>query len=297
MVFVSIDDIKFSHGFTWREDENMTAEEWQKIFDESYKNTADALKVGKSVFYDSANQSRESRDELRKVAKDAGADAKVIFMNIPESVVRERWLKNHESKERFHLPERFFNAAFSNYEPPTADENVMPFNENDSVSTWASIYFNPLRVRVAGFVIKDNSILLMRRINRGKEYWVFPGGGKEKDEELKETVVREFMEETSIKIEPIKILYHVTSDVGGQNYFYDCKYISGDVKLGVDSEEYMEMKEGNEVYEPMWIAIDRLPKLLLYPLEIRDILIEDLKNGFSGETKEFFYKVADRRRK
>ncbi len=139
LVFVSIDDIKFAHGFLWSEGERMTTEEWQKIFDESYEKTQRALKDGKSVLYDSANQSRISRDTLREIAKEVGADSKVIFMNISEKIVRERWRQNQESKERFHLPERFFNAAFDNYEPPTEDENLVVFNQSDDITKWTEV--------------------------------------------------------------------------------------------------------------------------------------------------------------
>ncbi len=140
-VFVSIDDIKFAHGFTWSEDENVSTKEWQKIFDESYQKSQEALKAGKSVLYDSANQSKVSRDRLREIAKGVGAKTKVIFMNIPERIVRERWANNKNSRERFHLPERFFNAAFSNYEPPTSDENLMVFNLEDNIDKWVEINF------------------------------------------------------------------------------------------------------------------------------------------------------------
>jgi len=141
LIFVSIDDIKFAHGFSWTENENMTAEEWQRIFDESYQKTKDALRAGKSVLYDSANQDRTSRDRLRKIAQEAGAEVKVIFMNVPEQTVRERWLRNVNSKKRFHLPERFFNAAFTNYEPPTQDENVIEFHIGDEVTEWIKKVF------------------------------------------------------------------------------------------------------------------------------------------------------------
>ncbi|MEK7180416.1 MAG: ATP-binding protein [Patescibacteria group bacterium] len=141
LVFVSIDDIKFAHGFTWSEDENISAEEWKKIFDESYQKSLEALKAGKSVLYDSANQSKVSRDKLREIAKEASAKTKVIFMNIPEKIVRERWADNKNSRKRFHLPERFFNAAFSNYEPPTPDENLIIFNLKDDVNEWVGENF------------------------------------------------------------------------------------------------------------------------------------------------------------
>jgi len=52
--------------------------------------------------------------------------------------------------------------------------------------------------RAAGIVIKDNKILLMHRIYKGKEYWVFPGGHLQQGEELAGAAIREILEETTI---------------------------------------------------------------------------------------------------
>lgn len=37
-------------------------------------------------------------------------------------------------------------------------------------------------IRAAGILIKDNKILLIHRTREGKEFWVLPGGGVEKNE-------------------------------------------------------------------------------------------------------------------
>ncbi len=142
LVFVSIDDIKIARGFTWTEDENISAEEWQEIFADACQKTKNALKTGRSVLYDSANQTLESRDKLRQIAKECGAEAIVIFMNIPEKIVEERWQNNRETAKRFHLPERFFRAAFSNYEPPAKDENIIVFHADDSAIEWIEKHFS-----------------------------------------------------------------------------------------------------------------------------------------------------------
>ena len=35
-----------------------------------------------------------------------------------------------------------------------------------------------------------------------------------------------------------------------------------------------------------WVQIDKLENILIYPLEMRDWLIQDLKNGFNDKVKE-----------
>ncbi|AWB10555.1 8-oxo-dGTP diphosphatase [Thermodesulfobium acidiphilum] len=60
---------------------------------------------------------------------------------------------------------------------------------------------------VSGLLIKDNKILLVKRkcppsIGR----WSLPGGVVEKGEKLKDAIKREFLEETSLSVEVIKLL-------------------------------------------------------------------------------------------
>lgn len=137
--------------------------------------------------------------------------------------------------------------------------------------------------RSAGIVLHDDKILLMHRRNQGKEYYTFPGGGIELHETPEETVIRELMEETSIAVVPTRLLYEVLWDSGTPQSFFLCSYQSGTPSLG----EYMEketMRVGpDQYYNPLWIETACLANLLLYPLEIRDRLIEDLKSDFAVE--------------
>jgi 8-oxo-dGTP pyrophosphatase MutT (NUDIX family) len=153
-----------------------------------------------------------------------------------------------------------------------------------------------LKNRVAGIVIREGKVLVIHRFNKGEEYYVFPGGGQEKDETSKEAVIREMFEETSLKVVPKKLLYHITWDENIENFFYLCDEDGAEAKFQEDSEEYVEMqKSDDQVYKLEWIPIEDLSKLKLYQLEVRDLFIEDYKMNFSGEVKELFIKVAERR--
>jgi 8-oxo-dGTP diphosphatase len=153
------------------------------------------------------------------------------------------------------------------------------------------------RNRSAGIVIRDNKVLVMHRINKGDEYWVFPGGGQEDGETPEQTVVREIDEETTIKVKAKKLVYHIVWDTGEENFFHICDYISGEPQLRPDSEEFEQMKNGDQVYEPMWIDIEKLATLKLYQLEVRDLFLNDYKNGFPEHVQELFIKLAERRHK
>jgi len=153
---------------------------------------------------------------------------------------------------------------------------------------------NSKSTRVAGIVTKDNKILLIHRQKNGKKYYVFPGGSVEKNEVNEEALIREIKEETSIKVE-IKRLVYVHDYQTSQQYYYLCEYHGGRPRLASGSIEKQRMKTKNDFYQPLWVDISRLSGLLLYPLEIRDWLISDLKNGFPTEPKIAKLKISDLR--
>lgn len=152
-------------------------------------------------------------------------------------------------------------------------------------------------IRAVAIVIRDKSVLLIHRINQGNEYYVFPGGGVEEDETVEEAVVRELHEETSVEVKNLRLLYHhhiIGEVTDSDQYFYLCDYVSGVPELS-ESNELEENRKGTDFYEPLWYPISKLPQTLLYPLEIRDWLLEDLEKGFSRSSKEATIKMSELR--
>ena len=153
------------------------------------------------------------------------------------------------------------------------------------------------RFTSSGIVLKGDKILLNHRINHGKEYFSFPGGGQEVGETLEQTAIREIKEETSVSATIGKLVYQIVWDNGNENSYYLCDFTEGDPKLAETSEEFEAMKSGVQHYDPTWIPIVKLPETLLYPLEIRDLLIEDLKEGFKNEVVKLSIKFMEKREK
>lgn len=148
------------------------------------------------------------------------------------------------------------------------------------------------RIRAVGIVINQGKVLLMYRKRPEKEYYIFPGGGVEAGEEVKDAVVRELWEETSIKVSVGELLYHLKFSDDTEQYFYLCDYLAGEPELG-DFIEKEKMSRGNNFYQPLWWELTKLPETLLYPLEVRDWLIEDLKSNFSQVPREADFKVEN----
>ena len=139
------------------------------------------------------------------------------------------------------------------------------------------------RIRAGGVCIKDGKVLLIHRINLGKEndqeYFVIPGGGVEENEDIKEAVIRELGEETGIKVKVNDIVYETESfnssrNIAQHEYYYLCEYISGEPALREDSEEAEEMKLGKHFYKPMWVSKEEAEKSIVYPEEVKSIILK-----------------------
>ena len=150
------------------------------------------------------------------------------------------------------------------------------------------------KIRAVGILIKNNKILLIHRIKE-KEYFVFPGGKVEEGETIKEAVERELLEETSMKVKVNKLLYHHIYDDNSEQFFYLCDYIKGEPRLSDNSPEKTELEGVDEVFIPKWFDISTLNKMLLYPLEIRDLFLQDYKSGFMNPVNILKIKVSELR--
>ncbi len=151
------------------------------------------------------------------------------------------------------------------------------------------------KIRTVAVVVNDGKVLIMHRIKNGKEYYNFPGGGVEEGETIEQAVLREAKEETSLEIKIEKLLYHHIYDNGSEQFFYLCRYVSGEPKLG-EGNELKGMQKGEEnYYEPMWYEIGKMSQLLFYPLEIKDWFLEDVKSNFENTPREAEIKISDLR--
>lgn len=103
------------------------SEGWRYIRDVAQEEILTSLRSGVSVIYDDNNPRREHRKELRKVAKEVGVEAFVIYLDTPMNVIRARERANKTSQERHGVEPENFEKVLSDLEIPTADENVIVF--------------------------------------------------------------------------------------------------------------------------------------------------------------------------
>ena len=107
--------------------------------------------------------------------------------------------------------------------------------EEKSKLYYDSFLHNKSTRHVRGIIINDEGQVLLLYFNKRNGYSI-PGGTVEENESIKDTVLREVLEETGADIIPIKIVgkyYHtsknfnyegVTFDSNRVEYFYFCKF-------------------------------------------------------------------------
>jgi len=133
-------------------------------------------------------------------------------------------------------------------------------------------------------VVLDNAkenLLMIRRLKDGQEYYVLPGGHVEEGESSEDAVLRELKEETSVSAELVKKIFEFSCEPSISSYngegrihqFFVCKYLSGIPVLMPNSEEKARMTADN-IYEPIWFPICKMPDVKIWPEEAKELLIK-----------------------
>ncbi|WP_160288644.1 NUDIX domain-containing protein [Pseudomonas knackmussii] len=136
---------------------------------------------------------------------------------------------------------------------------------------------NPLqhRIRAAGLLVREQSILLVRHEVDGDIYWIPPGGGFESqsDRSTRDTVKRECREETGLEVEvgPLVYVREFAEPLAGRFHmelFYRIDAWRGELSLdnliGQGGDEH-------DIREVAWVARDDLTRLpSFYPAELLD---------------------------
>lgn len=102
-------------------------------------------------------------------------------------------------------------------------------------------FTNKLRVRSCGLLVEENKLLLVELFSPVTKSWVWlpPGGGVEYGETLKDTVIREFREETGLQVSVqhrVHINEIVKPPVHAIEFYFLVKRLDGILKLGADPE-------------------------------------------------------------
>jgi 8-oxo-dGTP diphosphatase len=134
-----------------------------------------------------------------------------------------------------------------------------------------------IELRVAGLLVRDGGVLLVKHGKPSESYWVVPGGKVEFGETLTDALEREFSEELSMEI-----------DVGELAMVNDAAPSDGrrhvlNVYFSVSSDDEIARERLDGVEDARFFGGDELNGLDLRP-PLGEALVEVMSRGSSGRT-------------
>jgi len=129
------------HRRTHYPEPHYSEEENQKLYLKLNSQAETALKSGQSVVYDTAFNHYADRKKLRSIAKEAGADTIIIWVQTPREVARQRALNadQHPATRLLgSMSEAIFGRLSDKLEKPHDNEKAITFDGTQLTEEYVS---------------------------------------------------------------------------------------------------------------------------------------------------------------
>ena len=136
-----------------------------------------------------------------------------------------------------------------------------------------------IRNSAKAIIIRDDAILLQRCRIGGRIVHLLPGGTQEHGEALADTVRREVLEETGMRVRVEKLLWvrefiarHHLSIAGAGEHVVECIFrCTSEAGATIAVAAIPDAAQ----LDVRWVSLADLPALTLWPETVRDLLIAD----------------------
>lgn len=112
-------------------------------------------------------------------------------------------------------------------------------------------------------ILKDNEVLLIKRVKNDRTYYVFPGGRAEVGETPEMTAIREAYEELGVQVKLGDCFETLYFNEAHQYYFFTT-IVGGELGTG-QAEEFTT---GEGTYELEWLPVKVLSNYPVIPTEV-----------------------------
>lgn len=148
----------------------------------------------------------------------------------------------------------------------------------------------PIRNSAKAVIVQDGRLLVIRVEDQYGTAYIFPGGGQEKYEELRDTVLRECLEEIGQAV-TVGDLMHIREYIGKNHEFaeWDADYHQVEFYFACSlidqaATSYEGSNPDNHQVGVEWIALEDLAKVRLYPKKIGEMLLaQDSSKIYLGD--------------
>ncbi|TDF95167.1 NUDIX domain-containing protein [Paenibacillus piri] len=148
----------------------------------------------------------------------------------------------------------------------------------------------PIRNSARAFIVKDDRILLTKNRDDQGYFYLFPGGGQEKGEELRAAVIRECAEELGCLVEVGDIVF-IREYIGKNHEFADWDYDLHQVefyfecRIDIHIDSFNGTNPDNDQVGVEWVEINKLGEIRVYPRKLADQLKNNqLKLCYIGDS-------------
>jgi ADP-ribose pyrophosphatase YjhB (NUDIX family) len=146
-----------------------------------------------------------------------------------------------------------------------------------------------VKVRVSGVIVREGKLLTMVHLRQSRRYHVLPGGGLDLQESIPDCLRRELKEETSLSVEPGRLLAIVeTVPARLTSYYRDNRHVVELVHWVTQVSG--ETREIAALSVPAWVPAEEIESLNLYP-RINHWLVHALTVGFPEQPAHFVFPV------
>jgi 8-oxo-dGTP pyrophosphatase MutT (NUDIX family) len=145
-----------------------------------------------------------------------------------------------------------------------------------------------MRQAVRAIVLRNQEMLVMHRNKFGKIFYELVGGGIDPNETAEEALRREVREETSLRLGNIKLVFEEEAGKPyGTQHIYWCEYLGGEPVMLPNSTEEKINQLGKNLYTPVWLPVEKLPKVPFFSVELQRQIIYALASGFPEKVIHF----------
>ncbi len=135
--------------------------------------------------------------------------------------------------------------------------------------------------RAAILLVQDDKVALIERHRAGLHYFTFPGGHVDEGETPEQAAVRETLEELGLDV-ALKGLVAQIGWHGKWQYYYRVEVTGGTFGKGTGEEMNHPLPERG-TYEPVWLPVSQLIEQPVKPVEMAELLVRFLKEGWPQE--------------